>query len=409
MSWPTPRITQIRLQLMLTYPYLAAAVARLPIIDASKTSWCSTMATDGYFIYVNPAFCDQLTDLEVQAVFAHELLHCVLGHIDRRGNRKQSLWNIAIDHATNLILIDAGFNLPAGALADRHFHGMAAENIYQQLVDSSDSGKSDCPPGSPGATGHHPLQAQGGYDIHVDPSSPHGAATRSINFPTALERQRIRKELVRDFPSTWPGIGTGFLLEEIERAGRSEVDWTRLLAHFVTGLRRNDYRLYPFNKKHIWRQLYLPSIGVPGPDHLVVAVDTSLSMRAQDLAQVLTELDRLRSQSECALTVIHCDTKIRLVRSYNPWEASSGEFKRMQFHGRGGTDLRPPFGWVSKKREQQTFVPDALIYLTDGFGASPAEAPDYPVLWIMPESGSRNMPFGKVIHWPKVPLQRWAA
>src|SRR5262249_52694948 len=26
----------------------------------------------------------------------------------------------------------------------------------------------------------------------------------------------------------------------------------------------------PVNKKHLWRGVYLPSLGVPGPDHLVV-------------------------------------------------------------------------------------------------------------------------------------------
>ena len=37
-------------------------------------------------------------------VLAHEVLHNVLGHIERRRERNLVKWNIAIDHATNLLL-----------------------------------------------------------------------------------------------------------------------------------------------------------------------------------------------------------------------------------------------------------------------------------------------------------------
>ena len=50
-------IQQARVKLMLGEPYLASAIARLPVVNASDMGWCDTMATDGYYIYVNPAFC----------------------------------------------------------------------------------------------------------------------------------------------------------------------------------------------------------------------------------------------------------------------------------------------------------------------------------------------------------------
>ena len=52
-----PRVLRARLGLMLGHPYLAAALARLPVVNAAGFGWCDTMATDGYYIYVNPAFC----------------------------------------------------------------------------------------------------------------------------------------------------------------------------------------------------------------------------------------------------------------------------------------------------------------------------------------------------------------
>ena len=125
---------------MLRHPYLANAVARLPVVNASDLDWCTTMATDGYYIYVDPGFCNQITEEELTAVIAHEILHCVLGHMDRRGVRDRRSWNVAIDYAVNLLLVDAGFQLPKNGLLDRNFRGMTAEEIYDSLESRADAG-----------------------------------------------------------------------------------------------------------------------------------------------------------------------------------------------------------------------------------------------------------------------------
>ena len=108
-----------RVQLMLGEPYLASAIARLPVINADGLGWCDTMATDGYYIYVNPAFCATLTPKEIVFVFAHEVMHCILGHIDRRQDRQHALWNEAIDYATNLMLVQLGMKMPKVGLLDQ--------------------------------------------------------------------------------------------------------------------------------------------------------------------------------------------------------------------------------------------------------------------------------------------------
>ena len=92
-----------------------------------------------------------------------------------------------------------------------------------------------------------------------------------------------------------------------------KVPWQDLLAQFFTGLRKDNYRLLPPNKKHLWRGIYLPSLGVPGPDHIVVAIDTSGSMSDRILSEILGEVDRLRSISQCSMTLIQCDAKIQKV------------------------------------------------------------------------------------------------
>jgi predicted metal-dependent peptidase len=194
-----------------------------------------------------------------------------------------------------------------------------------------------------------------------------------------------------------PGVLQGRLQSEIQAATQARVDWRPLLARFMTGLHRSDYRMFPFNKKHLARGFYLPSIGVPGPDHLLVVVDTSGSMTDDELSEILGQIDRLRSQSECRLTLIQADANIQKVEEFStfeeaPWSQAKGG-EQYTLLGRGGTDFRPAFDWAQKSRERF----DALIYLTDGFGSFPERAPFFPVLWILTRHSVPSVPFGSVV------------
>ena len=396
------RFTRGRLQLMLRHPYLANAIARLPVIDASDLAWCETMSTDGYYIYVNPDFCAQLEEAEVTAVIAHEVLHCVLGHIDRRGNRDRKQWNVAIDYAVNLLLVDAGFQLPKVGLVDRRFKGLTAEDIYEELegeIDSQSrsSGVITENTGQDSGTSGEQQVSPGGFDRHIEPGDLEGASTRAEEFPTPAERLRLRAELSRELVKKLPGREAGYYAEEIRRASSPKVTWQQLLARFFTGLRRDGYRSYPFNRKHIWRKIYLPSVGTPGPDHLVIAIDTSGSMDSDTLSQALAEIDTLRASANCSLTILQCDARIQEIRRYDPWEMSHKTFNQFKFLGRGGTSLVPPFEWISKNLLGKGLSLDALLYITDGYGDIPKTKPEYPTLWLVPAVGFQDPPFGELI------------
>lgn len=390
-----------RLQLMLRHPYLANAVARLPVVNASDMEWCDSMATDGYYIYVNPDFCERLNEEELTAVIAHEVLHCVLGHIDRRGHRDRRGWNIAIDYAVNLLLVDAGFQLPEDGLFSRKYKGMTAEEIYsemetqQERQSSDDNGNGKVNDSK--SEGSEGKRSPGGFDDHIDPGDIEGLSTRASEYPTDREKIRLRATLGKELKNKLPGREAGYYAEEISRAGASKVSWQQLLARFFTYLRRDDYRTFPFNHKHLWRELYLPSIGSPGPDHIVIAIDTSGSMGLDELSQALAETDALRATAGCNLTLIQCDSEIQSIKEYDPWELSSRSFEKMRFLGRGGTSLVPPFEWINHNILKVGKSLDAFIYITDGYGSMPEKAPMYPTLWLVPKTGFDDPPFGNLI------------
>ena len=61
--------------------------------------------------------------------------------------------------------------------------------------------------------------------------------------------------------------------------------------------------------------------------------------------------------------------------------------------GGGGTDFRPIFNLL------ESHEPDVLIYLTDGYGDFPAQAPKVSTLWVVPPGGleDEGFPFGDVL------------
>lgn len=131
----------------------------------------------------------------------------------------------------------------------------------------------------------------------------------------------------------------------------------------------------------------LPSLGAPGPPHIVVAIDTSGSMSADRLSTILAEVDTMRSVTETQLTLIDCDAAIRNAVTYEPWELTEIDLGRHTFKGRGGTDFRPVFEWIEGTAERGLAQPDALVYMTDGIGQFPARPPSFPTR-LKPWAGS---------------------
>ena len=74
---------------------------------------------------------------EVEFLVAHEVLHVVYDHMDRRGTRDPQLWNIADDYAVNADLKRhkvGEFIRTVPCLYETKYDGKAAEEIYDDLM-----------------------------------------------------------------------------------------------------------------------------------------------------------------------------------------------------------------------------------------------------------------------------------
>src|SRR3990167_8203451 len=106
-------VSKARTQLLLDSKPSAAFLATLAMqLRLVADARCPTMQTDGTTVWYGPEFVKALPSNQLQAVLAHEVLHCGLLHMFRRGARDPQLYNIAADHVVNNVLVEWGYQLP---------------------------------------------------------------------------------------------------------------------------------------------------------------------------------------------------------------------------------------------------------------------------------------------------------
>ena len=123
-------IVQSRVRLLLNHPFFGNLATRLLIKDA--TDWCPTAAVDGKHLYYNKNFLGALDDKELDFVIAHEVMHCVYDHMERRTTKDAQYWNMAGDYVINRDLIAQNIGtMPKEGLYDSKYDDMFTDEIYE--------------------------------------------------------------------------------------------------------------------------------------------------------------------------------------------------------------------------------------------------------------------------------------
>lgn len=116
---------------------------------------------------------------------------------------------------------------------------------------------------------------------------------------------------------------------------------------------------------------------------LVVAIDTSASMSAEELREVGCQLRLLWSLVQ--ITIVECDVEIKRVHPFQ------GIFSDVI--GRGGTDLRPVF----EVDFLRTLRPKGVVYFTDGLAPYPEGGPGIRTLWVLTKEEPFPCEWGKAV------------
>jgi predicted metal-dependent peptidase len=351
-----------RTRLILERPFLGALVMHLPSVPVAA-SRCDTVATDARALYYNPAYIAALTLAQVQFVLAHAALHCALGHFARRAHRLRRRWGVACDHAANLLLIDDGLKPPEGALANPDFRGLSAEEIYPLIPPEPEKDTLD----------RHLFD---GDELEAQPDERAELAQRwQFRIVSAAQQARRTGRLA----DSWLRLVDGVI--------QPQLPWRMLLAHYLMSAARDDYSFQRPPRRE--GAALLPRLA-SGEVDLCVALDTSGSIGADELAQFVSEVDALKGQVRARVTVHACDERLD---PRGPWEFQHWESIELprELGGGGGTRFVPVFDWIAAAARR----PDLLLYFTDAEGEFPPHAPSYPVIWLVKGRGS--VPWGERI------------
>lgn len=390
------RVLRARIRLALSQPFLASAVMRLPIRAVHGAMWCRTAATDGYHIFYNPNWITTLSDAEMRGLLAHEILHVLFAHGDRRQEREAQTWNLACDYAINQLLLQQGFELPSGGLWSDSFQHMTAEAIYAKLEGADEAMRSvlhDKGKTKPQQNdqGNSAVPMIGADLLPAEDASVRPHRTQDAPDPEQLDA--LRRELRDSAMQAMQGTAQGSFRGECRAHEKGRVDWRSLLRSWLYERIKGDWSSYPFSKRYLHRGLYMPSAHMMAPGHVVFAIDTSGSMADDMLSRIFAELRMFRETFPCRLTVLQADAAIQERREYDAMDGADIP-KVNSVVGRGGTDFRPVFEWVERE------APQALVlYATDGYGSFPDRSPSTPTIWLLTSNhvDSKRVPFGTLV------------
>ncbi len=368
-------------KLILDAPFFGSLILRLPLIEDDSIP---TACTDGTSIRYNPAFFADMTAGQVAFVLAHEVMHISNLHHLRRGGRDAKKWNIAGDHAINLLLKECGFDMLDCALADPAYAGLSAEQIYNKLPTDQDNGQGQ---GNGNGNGSEEGNDPGGCGGFEDPTDDKG------NGLTEAEMQRQAAEwrvTVQQAAAAAKAQGKlpGAIARMVEEVVKPKLDWRDILHSFMQRVKQDAYTWSKPNRRFIGDDLYLPSRDGVELQPIIITIDTSGSLADDDLAQFQAEINAILDSFNAEVKVIYCDSQVHHVDTFT---ADQRPIK-LQNIGGGGTDFRPPFQWVEKQNEPVT----CMLYFTDLWCNRFPVAPEYPVLWVATEKGFNDPPFGEV-------------
>ena len=351
-------------------------------------------ATDGTNLILNP---DEFFKIALQKrvfVTAHEIMHCILNHCSIMRNARltgkvkfndgtvldydHDTMNMAMDYVINDLLIEAG----VGEFYEKGLHDKSVATGKDSFLDAYKKLDGKKPPGG------------GGFDVLLDPGTAQGkdpgkadqdrnqaewdtavaAAVQSAKMqgklPSALERF-FQEVLEPEIP--WSEHIRSFFARKV---GGGSFDW-----------RKPDRRL-------IQRDIYAPARSGYGAGDVVIGFDTSGSIYADKtlIDRFLAEVGGILADIRPMRTfVVWCDAHVHRVDEVDMLTDLMG----LKPVGGGGTSFIPVFDWINT----EGLSPDALVYLTDGYGTFPSRAPNYPVLWGNTTKGMKY-PFGDVVDVP---------
>lgn len=404
------KISIAKLKIQEIAPFYYNLLYLLDIIPIENTM---TMGTDGKILGYNPHFIlNNVTDNELKGVLLHEILHCSLRHLWRKGKRKMRKWNRACDYAINPIVRDQGLLLPKGALLEQKYYDMSAEEIYSKLkepprvkikIQTSKKNGGKNKEKDSGGGDYFSSSKFWGKKISKKKGKGSGKKSKKSKGKKGMDKitgeiknKKRNKKLEQKWKdafkvsckNTKPGKLPGKLKRYYEEVVPKE-NWIEILSVFLSASQDDFSFSYP-DRRFLDSSFILPSMQDESAiEDIVIAIDTSGSISQQQFNNFVAEAKSIvNAFPSFDGWLVQCDTEIQ-----GEQKMVSGEPFKTHLMGGGGTNFNPVFDWVKEKG----LNPKVLVYLTDGYGDFPIDSPDYPVIWLI--DSEVEAPWGRKIQY----------
>lgn len=344
--------------------FLAYAVMMLPIKFSDSIP---TGCTDAKQILLNPTFFAGLTIEEKQFLLAHEVMHCMLSHITRRGDRDPYIYNCAADYVINDYLYQNGFTLIKGSLHDSQYRDMTTEEVYDLLIQDNNI----------------PSNPMGG-DIEYHPDSEDSADTQA-QIDSLIARAALQADMT-NAASSIPESIRRYLSE----LSKPKINWKVVLRKYLLALDKADYSWSKPRRKLLTHGMYLPAMKSQALTKISFAIDTSGSVSERQFNEFLSEVIAVFNQMRPKeLDILQFDHELQ----YHETVKSLQQFQSIPFKGCGGTCPEVALEAVHQTNSKALFV------ITDGeFSIHGLPKPKQPVIWVIFNNPNFEPPFGSVIH-----------
>jgi predicted metal-dependent peptidase len=362
------------MKLLIEQPYYGYIASSVSFAESEKIDTIQMASLPKLVITYNPVWFSRLKDVQKLGVILHELIHVILLHQFRIGNREILLWSVACDMAVNEMI--PVINLPDTAVTVERIesklkrkieHNRNAEYYYEQITDMDDL------LGFSYIEGDSILIFEGEDSLKVQKLSEETASDMEINALKSNMAQSLSE--AQSDAEAYAGMD-----ERIEEIYRDiQMDWRVILKRFLTGrgrmITRKSY------KRQSRRYEELPgtkrSVGVDA----LIAIDESGSISDSLVNEFYRELREINKITGTNMMVTRFDTECTEPVPLSTFAVTS---KRMK---RGGTDFRPVFGLADRYK-----IPLVIIF-TDGDGDAPASA-NQNTLWVLTKNAKKPANFG---------------
>ncbi len=340
------RLEKVRVQFLFDHPFLSVLALSLPMHSVNNPH--EIFETNGVAIFVDETKAEGISDENLKYAYAHILLHILLKHAFRMGERDASTWNRSCDIVINLLLSDferVGVR-PEDEVMLEKFKDKSVEEVYHALYQESPEGEGTPDEENPSEQKQDLIENEGDTE-----SAQEELDNLIVQAIGAAQKQG--------------NVSVSFL-EAINEVTKPKIDLQTLLHVYLSESyfdKVSDFSRP--NRRFLYQGLYLPGYSREvNRLQLYIALDRSMSISHEVFSKFLGIIDAtLQMSSDFEVSVIPFDESVDegAIVSY---DAQSVGVPELSFEkGNGGTDFNAVLGYFKEK----ALYEGTLMVLSDGF------------------------------------------